>query len=90
MTKSELLKKFHELEELKNCHIENININCRKDTIQNAIDCLECSDSILEKYLVVISLKYENTGETIANNGDFKIHPYNRLYVFNTARQILA
>lgn len=38
----------------------------------------------------VVSLKYENIGRTIAENGDFKRHFFNRLYVFNTARQILA
>ena len=45
---------------------------------------------MLEKYLMVVSLKYENIGRTIANNGDFKHHSYNRLYVYNTARMILA
>lgn len=90
MTKAELLKKFNELEQKKKCHIDGIYSNSRKDEIQNAIDCLECSDDMLEKYLLVVSLKYENIGRTIANNGDFKHHQYNRLYVYNTARQILA
>lgn len=44
----------------------------------------------MEKYIMVVSLKYENIGRTIAENGDFKRHSFNRLYVFNTARQILA
>lgn len=90
MTKAELMKKFKELEQLKNCHIDGIYDNSKKDQIQNAIDCLECPDELLEKYLTVVSLKYENIGRTIANNGDFKHHQYNRLYVYNTARQILA
>lgn len=90
MTKVELLKKFNELQEAKHCHIDGIYSNSRKDEIQNAIDCLECPDDMLDKYLLVVSLKYENIGRTIANNGDFKHHQHNRLYVYNTARQILA
>lgn len=90
MTKAKLLKRFNELEQEKRCHIEGINYNSRKDTIQNAIECLECSDDTLEKYLIVVTLKYANIGRTIANNGDFKHHQHNRLYVYNTARQILA
>ena len=45
---------------------------------------------MLEKYLLVVSLKYENIGRTIAKNGDFKHHQHNRLYVYNTAKQILS
>lgn len=90
MTKAELLKRFNELQEAKHCHIEGIYNNSTKGAIQNAIDCLECPDDMLEKYLLVVSLKYENIGHTIANNGDFKHHQHNRLYVYNTARQILA
>ncbi len=90
MTKAELMKEFEMLQEDKQCRIEGIYLNSRKDEIQNAIDCLECSDDTLDKYLMVVSLKYENIGRTIANNGDFKHHSHNRLYVYNTARQILA
>lgn len=90
MTKAELLKKFNELEKEKNCHIDGIYQNSKKSEIENAINCLECPDDVLVKYLLVVSLKYENIGRTIANNGDFKHHSHNRLYVFNTARQILA
>lgn len=90
MTKSELLEEFHRLEQEKRVHIENISWNSRKDTIQNAIDCLKCPDDLLEKYLIVFSLKYQNTGKVIAENGDFKHHGHNRLYVYNTARMILA
>ena len=74
MKKTELMKEFQELEEEK----------------QNAIECLKCPDELLDKYLTVVSLKYENTGRVIAENGDFKHHSHNRLCVFNTARQILA
>lgn len=90
MTKADLMKRFEELQKEKGCHIDGIYWNSRKIEIENAIDCLECSDDMLDKYLLVVSLKYENMGRTIANNGDFKHHSHNRLYVFNTARQILA
>ena len=90
MTKAELMKEFDELEKKKGVRIEGIYWNSRKSTIENAIECLKCPDELLDKYLMIVSLKYENIGQTIANNGDFKHHSYNRLYVFNTARQILA
>lgn len=90
MTKAELLKRFNELEEEKNCHIDGIYQNSKKSEIENAINCLECPDDMLDKYLLVVSLKYDNTGRVIANNGDFKHHSHNRLYVYNTARMILA
>ena len=90
MTKAELMKEFDNLEKEKGLHIEGIYWNSRKSTIENAIECLKCPDDLLDKYLVIVSLKYENTGRVIASNGDFKRHSFNRLYVFNTARQILA
>ena len=90
MTKAELLKEFDKLQKEKEIRIEGIHCNSNKSTIENAIECLKCPDELLEKYLTVVSLKYENIGRTIAENGDFKRHSFNRLYVFNTARQILA
>ena len=90
MTKSELLKEFDKLEKEKGVHIDGIYYNSKKSTIENAIECLKCPDELLDKYLTVVSLKYENTGRVIAENGDFKHHSHNRLYVFNTARMILA
>lgn len=90
MTKAELLKEFDKLQKEKEIRIEGIHCNSNKSTIENAIECLKCPDELLEKYLTVVSLKYENIGRTIAENGDFKRHSFNRLYIFNTARQILA
>lgn len=89
MTKNDLLKQLKDLEEVKRIHIDGIGMNSNKGTIQNAIDCLNCSDEMLDKYLIVVSLKYENIGRTVAQNGDFKHHNHNRLYIYNTARQIL-
>lgn len=90
MTKVELMKEFEELEKEKCVHIDGIYWNSRKSEIENAIECLKCPDELLENYLIVFSLKYENTGRVIAENGDFKHHSHNRLYVFNMARMILA
>lgn len=90
MTKAELMKEFDELEREKGVRIEGIYWNSRKSTIENAIECLKCPDELLEKYLTLVSLKYENIGRAIAQNGDFKHHSHNRLYVYNTARQLLA
>lgn len=89
MTKNELIKQFNDLCIAKKCHIEGIYSNSRKDEIQNAIDCLECSDEKLDEFMVVVKLKYPNTYKAIATNGDYKHHSYNRLHVYNTARLIL-
>lgn len=89
MTKRELLKKFEGLEKEKGVHIDGINQNSNKSSIQRAINCLCCSDEMLEKYLVIVSLKYPAIGKTISENGDFKKHGYNRKYVYDTARSIL-
>lgn len=90
MTKVELLREFEELQEKQGLKIEGVYYNSKKNEIENAIECLKCPDELLDKYLMLVSLKYENIGRTIAENGDFKRHSHNRLYVFNTARAILA
>ena len=90
MTKNEMLKELDRLEKEKGIDLDGIGQNSNKSTIQNAINCLLCPDDLLEKYLTVLTLKYRNTGAKISENGDFKKHRFNRLYVFNTARMILA
>lgn len=67
----------------------SISANSTKSEIQNGIDCLKCSDETLNDYLTVIKLVLPNTYETIKNNGDFKTHSFNRLYVYNTARMYI-
>lgn len=90
MTKADLMKEFKELESEKRMHIDGIYWNSKKSEIENAIECLKCPDEMLDKYLMLVSLKYPNSGRIIAENGDFKRHNFNRLYVYNTARMILA
>ena len=91
MSKREMLIKINELLKEKNIYsLDGINANSNKSTLQNAIDCLECGDETLNDYLTVLKLKYPNTAKRISENGDFKRHSFNRLYVYNTARSILA
>ena len=90
MTKADLMKKFDVLQEEKKCHIEGIYWNSRKAEIENAINCLEAPDEYLDDCLTVVKMKYHNIYNTVVNNGDWKRHSFNRLYIYNTARLILA
>nr|DAM18626.1 MAG TPA: hypothetical protein [Bacteriophage sp.]DAN64169.1 MAG TPA: hypothetical protein [Bacteriophage sp.] len=90
MTKGELIQELERLEAEKGVRIEGVYRSSDKFTIENAIECLKCPDELLDRYLTVIQLKYENTGRIIAKDGDFKHHSRNRRWVFNMARTILA
>ena len=90
MTKTDMMKTYSNLcDEVGISEIDGISKNSRKDEIQNAIDCLSCPEEMLNDYLVIVKLKYPNIHHTITENGDWKIHNFNRLYVFNTARQAI-
>ena len=90
MTRRELLKELTaELEAKQIYRLDDINANCNKDTLQNAIDCLRCSDDVMADYLTVIKLKYPNIYRTVTQSNYLK-HTYNRLWVYNTARQAIA
>ena len=89
MTKTELIKEYERLSTEKKVHIQGINYNSNKSELENAIHCLLCDDETLDDYLTVIKLVYPNTYNVIKNNGDYKTHPHNRLYVYNTARAAL-
>jgi hypothetical protein len=90
ITKRDLMLEYNSLCDKMKMRIDGIYNNCNKDTIQNAIDCLKCDDKTLDDYMTVIKLKYPNTHRTISSNGDYKRHPFNRLYVYNTARLIVS
>lgn len=95
MTKRELLQQMSELLEAKGMtRIDGgngtINANDNKAAIQNAINCLSATDEEMRDYLIVFKLKYPNSYNTIINNGNWLTHFFNRLYVYNTARMILA
>ena len=90
MTKHELLKKLGaELDAKKMHRLDDINANCNKDELQNAIDCLRCSDETMSDYLTVVKLKYPNIYRTVTQSNYLK-HSFNRLWVYNTARQAIA
>lgn len=90
MTKGEMLKELQALlDEKKMCSLDGINANCNKDTIQNAIDCLKCSDETMAEYLVVIKLKYPGIYCTVTQSNYLK-HRFNRLWVYSTARMAIA
>lgn len=96
MTKKDLMKRLEELlEEKKMPKIElmlggKVDWNCKKSTIEDAIKCLEATDEEMNDYLTVFKLKYQNSYNTIINNGNWLVHPHNRYYVYCTAKQILA
>lgn len=79
MTKAELLKEFDKLQKEKEIRIEGIHCNSNKSTIENAIECLKCPDELLEKYLTVVSLKYENIGCPVNNRVK---RSYKCLYIY--------
>ena len=90
MTKRELMQELTAGLEAKQINrLDGINENCNKDTIQNAINCLRCSDETMADYLTVIKLKYPNIYRTVTQSNYLK-HTHNRLFVYNTARQVIA
>lgn len=90
MTKAEMMKKFEKLKEEKGMsRVDGINWNSNKKEMQNAIECLECEDAKLDDYMTVVKLVYPNIYKAVTNNGDWKRHPFNRLYIYNTARLAL-
>ena len=90
MTKREMLLLLDKLEDEKGVRISQVNVNSNKNMIQSAIDCLKCSDELLDKYLDILATEYPNTAREIAGNGNFKRHRFNRYYVYSTARMIIA
>lgn len=90
MTKCELLQELQtELEAKGMYKLDEINANCNKSMIQIAINCLRCSDEEMADYLTVIKLKYPNIYRTVTQSNYLR-HSYNRLWVYNTARQAIA
>ena len=95
MTKKELMGRLEELLAEKGMtSIDGGNGSIgwaeNKSSIQNAINCLEASDETMQDYLTVFKLKYPNSYKAVINSGDWLTHRFNRLYVYNTARMVLA
>lgn len=90
MTSREMYMEYNRLLDEKDMgNLDGVNSSSTKSALQNAIDCLNCTDEQLDEYLEVVKTEYPATYEAIKNNGNFKHHRFNRLYVFNTARAIL-
>ena len=92
MLRRDLLKKYYHLLEVKKLiNLDGIGSASNKSELENGINCLECTDSQLDEYAIIIKLKYPNTFKKIIENPvDWKRHPFNRLYIWNTARLILG
>lgn len=89
MTSREMWQEYKRLLNEKGItHLDGITTNTNKKGLQNAIDCLNCSDETLNDYLIVVKLLLPNTYEKISKS-NFKLNPFNRLYVYNTARLYL-
>lgn len=78
-----------ELDRVDMRNIDGINSNATKRDLENAIACLRANDEEMQRYLDALRNVYPNTAATIAENGDYKKHYFNRMYVFNIGRQIL-
>jgi hypothetical protein len=90
MTKQELLRAIRaELDTRHMYSMDGIGANCTKSELQNALDCLRATDEQMADYLTVIKIKYPNTYRTVTQT-DYLRHSHNRLYVYNTARLVLA
>ena len=90
MTKRELMQELQiALDEKNISSLDGINANCAKHEIENAINCLRCPDETMADYLTVVKLKYPGIYNTIMQSNYLK-HPFNRLFVYNTARQAIA
>ena len=91
MTKKQLYTLYSELASAKKINIDGISYSSNKAALENAIECLKASDELLEEYLIIVKHKFNNIYKTITSNEtNFKNHSHNRLYIFNTAKLILA
>ncbi len=90
MTKRDLLLELKKLLDEKRMYsLDGLGGNSNKSELQNAIDCLRCTDEQMAEYLIVVKLKYPNLHRTITRS-DYLHHSHNRLFVYRTARQALA
>ena len=69
--------------------IDGVNANSNKRTIQNAIDCLNCTDEQMDEYLEVVNTVYPAIYETIKSCKNYKTNSFKRIWVYNNARMIL-
>ena len=90
MKKRDLIERLEKLLEEKGMYrIDGVNPNSNKASIQAAIKCLELTDEELDEYMTVFKLKFPGSYNAIISKGNWKIHPHNRIYVYQTAKMIL-
>lgn len=89
MTKYDIIKQIKEKEEEKHFHFTDCNMNCSKSMLLSFLECIECTDELLDDYFTVFKLVYPNSAKAAANNGNWKLHNFNRYYIFSTAKMIL-
>jgi len=90
MTKHELWTEYKAgLKAQGMSRIDGIDKNTNKAGLQNAINCLNCSESEMAVYFDRLYEVYPNIKRKIETVGYLK-HDFNRLYVFNTARLLEA
>ena len=90
MKKAEMIREYYRLLEQKNMSkFYGINGSSNKEQLQQAIDCLKCSDEKMNEYLIVFKGEYPNIYKEIMRS-DFLTHFHNRYYVYDTARRILV
>lgn len=89
MTKKELFKELEIALKTKGMYSIDGLVNANKSEIENAINCLKCTDETMNDYLTVIKLKYPNIHSTVTQT-NYLTHRYNRLWIYNTARMELA
>lgn len=69
--------------------LDGIGTNSNKATLENAIECLEATDELLDDYFTIFKVKYPNSAIAILQAGNWKKHNFNRLYVWNSVKIIL-
>ena len=90
MSAREMYQKYLRLLDEKGLSkLEGISAGSNKRTLQNGIDCLNCTDEEMDKYLEVIKSEYPAIYETIKSCKNYKTNPFKRIWVYNTAKMIL-
>ena len=90
MTLREMYQEYLRLLDKKEMSkIDGVNANSNKRTIQNAIDCLNCTDEQMDEYLEIVKTEYPAIYETIKSCKNYKTNSFKRIWVYNNARMIL-
>lgn len=91
MTLREMYQEYLRLLDKKEMSkIDGVSANSNKRTIQNAIDCLNCTDEQMDEYLEVVKYEYPAIYETIKSCKNYKTNSFKRIWVYNNARMILS